>query len=57
MILVTEIGKVRRSGLEGQDDSVLEHVESEVPLGHLGDIRWQKITQAPLYVSCPFPAP
>lgn len=57
MILFTEIGTVRRSGLEGQHDSVLEHAESEVPLGHLGDVRWQQVTQAPLYVTFPFLAP
>lgn len=46
MILFAELGKVRASGLGHKNDFGLEHVESEVSLGHPGDVRWQQATQA-----------
>lgn len=46
VILFAELGKVRGSGLGHKNDFGSEHVESEVSLGHPGDVRWQQTTQA-----------
>lgn len=42
MIPFIATGKVRGPGLEGQDNLGLEHIESEMPLGHPGDVKWQQ---------------
>ena len=49
--------RIVRSGLGGKDDFGLEHVESEVSLGHPGDVRWQQATQALFDVSFPLLPP
>ena len=41
--------------MEVKDDLGLEHVEPEGPLGSLGNVKWQQVILALLYVSFPLP--